>query len=558
MRNEFAGLLALGLIILGCGTFRETPISLAAPAETEKRFRTSEGGAAEEIRRSAEMGTPSSLQTGLNLIRDRGLGTSDFGRVMAGVITTLTQKVYPNSGARVSTKIADLPQTYRYAKILQEAALGRYVLPQAGSQDYLEYVLPFLSLLQSSNPQDFAEALPHLRQARELNPESPIAPYFMGLAYERIGPSEEGAEMFRQAWELSEECYPAALGLARVLNQLGESKQALRILQDLTLQFPDLLPVKRDLARAYYQAKEWSRAESSISEILQQNPREGPFLLMLAQTLAEQKQFLKAGSVLDQYGALDTNNPQYLFLRARIQAEGYHNADAALTYLRSLLNRPNPGDEVPLYAAGLLLASPRLEEQAEGRSFLEDLLKKPNPPAEVFDIAFQDAARREAWTEAKTYLPRLQETATYLMKAYRVEQGLGNKERALDYAQQLQARYPEYEEGHIAYTAGLIALGKYREAEEIIENRLPSLKGGTLKGQYYYLRSQLRQDEDKTLQDLRSSLFEDPQNIDALLAILEIYRKQGDARRAGYYYRQAQSFDPNNPRVRFYDRLYAE
>jgi hypothetical protein len=71
---------------------------------------------------------------------------------------------------------------------------------------------------------------------------------------------------------------------------------------------------------------------------------------------------------------VDANSRLYLFLRARVQAEGYRNRDSALNYLRALL-RTRPNDEEALaYYAKLLLESPRPEETSEGRAVLARLV----------------------------------------------------------------------------------------------------------------------------------------------------------------------------------------
>jgi Tfp pilus assembly protein PilF len=57
--------------------------------------------------------------------------------------------------------------------------------------------------------------------------------------------------------------------------------------------------------------------------------------------------------------------------------------------------------------------------------------------------------------------------------------------------------------------------------------------------------------------DLRSSLFEDPRNLDALVAMLEIYSSRKDERRAVYYLKQALAIAPENPVLQRYREEYA-
>ncbi|MDR2535715.1 MAG: hypothetical protein LBD29_06750 [Treponema sp.] len=556
-------LCALILAANSCKTVKETSIAPASPKfskEESSQNRPSEGDIVYEIRSSAEKGTPSSLQNGLELIRNRNLETNDFGRVMNGVITALIQKLYPNPAGRTQISFSALPQTSLYSKILQKIESGKYIEPAPNSQDYLEYVLPFLALLKETNQDQLMRVLPYLERAEELNPSSVLAPYFIGLVYERMNNPAEAIDAYWRAYKLSSECYPAALGLVHLMNNEGQKQEALWILEDLAAQFPDNRAIKRELAQGYYYNEDWYRAEPAIREVLQQNSREPEFILMQAHVLVEQGQYLKAVAPLDQYASIDTTNNLYLFLRARIQAEGYHNQEAALNYLRSMLRLSEIDDKVAVYAAGLLLDSGRTEEQEEGQKLLQRLLEVPSPPLMVIELALNDGIRREAWSEAKGYLRRLLNegaSSQYLLKAYLIERNLGNKDAAFGYAKELHEKEPSNEEGTITYISALIDIGQFGEARSLIESRLAALNSGAVKAMYYYQRSRIQGSQEAGLNDLRSSLFEDPRNINALLGLLEIYHQQGDGRRALYYYKQARSFEPNNPRLRQYEKIYA-
>jgi tetratricopeptide (TPR) repeat protein len=281
---------------------------------------------------------------------------------------------------------------------------------------------------------------------------------------------------------------------------------------------------------------------------------------MRAHALVEQGQYLQAQASLDLYASINSANPLYLFLRARVQAEGYHNRDAALTYLRSLL-RGLPNDEASVYAARLLMESPRPEDQAEGRDLLLRLLSVPNPSLTVVGLALQDAVRRESWREAQPYLRRLLEerrSVQDLFYAYAVEHGQGNNAAALSYARELYEKDSSNEEGIITYISALIDTGRRSEAGDMIESRLSVLAGGVLKSRYFYLRSRIRGAEDSVMNDLRSSLFEDPRNLDALIAMFEIYHRRRDERRAVYYLKQALALAPNNPQLKRYGLEYAD
>jgi Tfp pilus assembly protein PilF len=339
----------------------------------------------------------------------------------------------------------------------------------------------------------------------------------------------------------------------------GQKQEATRMLQEMVNSYPDNMAIKRQLAINYYNNRDWSHAESAIAEILQKDSKDADFILMRARVLVEEGQLVQAQTALDQYAPINPNNRLYLFLRARTQAEGYHNRDAALTYLRAILKSPTVNDEISIYTAGLLLESRREDDQSEGRSLLRSLLNEKDPVFAVIALAFQDALNRSAWDEAAVYLDRVlqEERSAHLLDAYKIEQGRGNKPAALAYAQELHQQKPANEEGTLALATALVETGERAEAARLIDARLTALTGGSVKAQYYYLRSRLQDNDAEALEDLRSCNFEDPRNLAALVSLFEVYRRQGDERRAVFYLKQALALAPSAPELQAYKQQYA-
>jgi tetratricopeptide (TPR) repeat protein len=516
-----------------------------------------QAGIAEEIRGLTESGLPSSMLRALELIRSRDLGSGEFGRVMNGVNAAIIRRMYPDFASRLPA--VDLPQTHIYARILRDAERDVYTPPAADSVDFLEYTLPFLALFGETRPERLLNALPDLEKARELRPLSVLPPYFLGLVYERSARYAEAEAVFSSAWNLSDECYPAALGLARVMSRTARKQEAMQLLSSLVIRYPDNREIKRQLAIAWYEAGDWARAEPAVSEILRQDSRLPEFILMRAHIMVERGQYAQAQAPLDLYASVNPNNRLYLFLRARVQAEGYRNRDSALNYLRSILRAAPTDEEVSVYAASLLMESSRPDEQAEGREILARLMSAPRPPLVVVGLALQDAIRRESWREAQGFLPRLldeRRNAQDLQNAYTVERGLGNNSRALSYARELYERDRASDDGIATYISALIDTGRREEALRMIEGRLAALSGGAAKSRYYYLRSRTG-NEEAALNDLRSSLFEDPRNLSSLIAMFEIYNRRREERRAVYYLKQALAIAPENPRLKRYEIEYA-
>ena len=516
------------------------------------------GSLAEEIRNLTETGILSSMVEAMELIRARNLSNVDFGRMMNGINITLIKLIYPDYPTRLPN--IDIPRTYNYSRIIREAERGNYIRPQPNSVDFFEHILPFLALNERSPPEILQDALRDLEKAATLRPNSILPHYFRGVIHERAGRFPQAEESYGQAYQISNECYPAQIGIARVKRLAGDTAAATAIFADLVTRYPDSMEIKRQIAITHFENKDWSRALSAVDEILRSEPRNGEFLLMRAEILIEMGNFSQANTSLDNYAPINPNNRSYLFMRARVQAEGNRNRDSALNYLRSIL-RSNANDvEALVYAAGLLLESSRPADQIEGREMLVNLRQQAGSSIEVMALALRDAIQRESWLEAQGYLNRIlavRRTVADLTDAYYVERGLGNHTRALTYARELYERNTSNNDYTFIYISALIDSNRRDEASRLLENRLNSTAGGVVKSRYFYLRSRLQPNTDAALGDLRSSLFEDPRNLDALIAMFEIYHNRREDRRAVYYLRQALAIAPDHPLLKRYETEYA-
>jgi thioredoxin-like negative regulator of GroEL len=350
------------------------------------------------------------------------------------------------------------------------------------------------------------------------------------------------------------------MGAARIKSLQGNTAEAAAILSDLMVRYPDSSGIKRQLAAAYYENHDLAKALSMVDAILLSEPRNEELLLMKAGILIGQAQFPQANAVLDTYASINSNSRGYLFLRARVQAEGYRNRDSALNYLRSILRTYNDDEEAMTYAAGLLMESQHPEDQLEGRELLGRLRQISSSSINVLSLSLQDAISRENWQEAQNLINRIlaaRRTPADLTNAYYVERGLGNNSRALNFARELYEQNTSNNNYVVIYISALIDNNRREEASRLLESRLNLSPNGVVKGQYFYLRSRLQPNEEAVLNDLRSSIFEDPRNLDALLSMFEIYIRRREDRRAVYYLRQAMATAPDNPRVKRLETQYS-
>ena len=521
------------------------------------------GGVAEEIRSLTESGILSSMIQAMDTIRSRNLSGVDFGRMMNGINTLIIRLVYPDTLVRLPA--VDLPQTYRYTRIIREGEKGVYLKPSENSTDFFEHILPFLAVTNSPAGQMPADISPQdvlrdLDKAGELRPNSILPLFFRGLLHERLNQYTDAERAYRRVYGISEECYPAMIGIARLRRLTGNTAESVASFSDLIIRYPDSREIKRQLAVSLYEARDWSRALPAIDEILQSDSRDGDFLLMRASILIEQGNFSQANTTLDSYAPINPNNRLYLYLRARVQAEGNRNRDSALNYLRSIL-RSSPNDEEALIlAVSLLMESSRPADQTEGRELLERLRRLNGSSVSVLSLSLREAVRRESWQEAQGFLNRIlasRRTVQDLTDGYLIERNLRNNARALSFARELYDRDNGNNEYAVTYISALIDNGRRDEAMRLIESRISSVARGALLSRFYFLRSRLQTNDEAISSDLRSSIFEDPRNLEANIALFEFHNRRREERRAAHYLKQAIAIAPDNPVVRRYEREYA-
>jgi tetratricopeptide (TPR) repeat protein len=530
-----------------------TPTASERPAQTFQPSRTTKEnqmGVSARVRALCDNGSISDLNRAAAIIKENGVEQSEFGRVMGAVIATILEKVYnlPRSAA------PDLPKNHVYSKILTEADRGFYREPSRESDDYLEYVLPFLALLDDTSYSRFAASLGDLEKAATIDPNGVLSPYFMGFALERMEKYSEAVVMYNKALSLSPECYPAAIGLARILELRGQNDEAIKMLATESRKYPDNVIIKRELAYAYFRDRDWSNAGNLLEQALEENPNDTALNLMRAAVLFETGRYVQTQALLDKLVTVIPENKELLLLRARLQNEGFKNRENAIDILTPLHKLVPDDFAVSLYLTRLKLESTVPSEQAEGRKMLQDLMRPQRAggdiPLDVIMLASSDAVRRADWQEARSYQDRILEenrTSATLLNAFRVAQGLGDNSKALALAQELVQNYPSFESGRIAYIEAIIDSGKHGDALQLINERIPVIGSGASKSRYYYLRGLLRGDMDSAISDFRASLFENPRNLDALKALIELYHKRGDERHVVYYLRQALAIAPKDP-----------
>ncbi|MDR1096228.1 MAG: tetratricopeptide repeat protein [Spirochaetaceae bacterium] len=560
--------LAIAALLCGC-TSTGTPRlrESVAPEAQETVFPAARAARSAEVLQDArgllEVGSPQALRDMLTMIEDAGLSQSEYGRMMNAVAMLIIDRMYPDAG--ITHGDTSPPAHLPYAKILNDVAEGKWTPPPGDSTDYLTNVLPCFVLTNSAAADMNNAALFFLQKARRINPSGVLAVYFSALIYERTGRLPEARALYDEAITLSKaECYPAFLGIARILARSNRYDEAIALLLELTRLYPDNIAARRHLANSYIAESAWDKADAVIAAALANNYRNPEFLLMQALVFIELGRYNQAQLPLDTYtlaGGLETNR-QYLFLRARLAWEGNRSRAVASTQLRAILAAAPHDLEAQVYLTRLLLGANQAGFQEEGRQMLDQLLLQPSPGPEIIQLALDDAITRGAWAEADGYLEKMLSgtpSLSGLRSAVNIKTGLGDHAAALSFARKAAEVFPDDEDARLNLI-GMLAKSDVRaerdEGASMINTALLTLKNAVTRSRAYFYRSILRASEEDAINDLRTSLLEDPRNVDALLGLITIYDKRKDSRRATFYLQQALVLAPNDPEVNRLRLLY--
>jgi thioredoxin-like negative regulator of GroEL len=572
--RKFSALLLSLLFLGGCASNSPVPVeepSGPSAAELAAEARTKQAGAVlEQALSQIEIGSPTSLQNALIMIEaNESAKTSEQGRALEAVAITLLEKVYP--ALKLNLPTPNPPIINTYALILQDASRGVFRTPTVQTNDCLELILPFLAYIDGATAEQYRVALPYLEQARTINSQSCLAPYFLGLAYQAYGFPDDAEEAFRYSWTRGSQCYPAACALTLLLAENGNYNEAVSLMGEVRNVYPDNETVLRCAAKLYYDAEDWPNVISTTQAVLAINGQDTTFLLMLSRAALETGAYSTAKDALTRYaryGAQDTAD--YLFLHARYQAESGAIQDGkaqALAQMRKLMAAYPDDLTYKQYAAQLLFASSSAADNEEGRSLYKELIADANAntdananagetlPPVLLIAALRDAVSRQQWADAREAISRIpedQRTVEVLLMGAKAERSLDDHDQALNYARAAYQAQPRNDDAILSYVTSLIDTGNDLEAGRLISSRLDALPSGTVRGAYYYQRSRLQVVTDLQVADLQSCRYEDPRNIDALIGLADYYLSRGEASRADHFITQAELIDPTDPRLANY------
>lgn len=504
--------------ISGCASKGEIREDLEKTPITQAQFPD-----VEEARQLIIFGSPASLLKAYDLLLSSPAGKSPEGQRMTYIAENLLSLLYPRVSFDAGVSLT--PVNSVYPEIFADVKKGEFSTLMEDWDSPLLLNLVSCAALFTDN-REVLILCGAAAQASERNiggGESAVPPYILGVVEKKRGELENALVQFERSYNLDDSVYTAKWEAAKILRTLDDNANAVVLLRQLSDSYPDTIQYRFELSACYLDMGLTEEALRTVESI-----------------------------------NIENENPQYdeyLLLRSKIE-EAAGNIAAAVESM-ALLQERNPDDLSVLKRYGFLLLQ---DGQAEkGITVLELALERGLEDLEVKKRLFRYYAGHDEWEKGGAIADDIAsefEEPEYLAPAAEVYLQLERYEAAEKYAALLVEAEPEKAEFLTLYGRIVLERGRLGEAEGIFRTALQYSNSRQQRSSLYYYMSKTREDLKARAEMLQNALFENMENVDALLEIAYLYRGAGEVRKAYRYIKQAAVLAPDNTRVmNLYDEL---
>ena len=501
-----------------------------------------------EIERLLARGSPSSLEEAVDLAGRLVLVTPEETAAYRWLAYEMARLVYPEMTAALPANV-DAPSDDPLVKAFLEARNGRATAPAAGSSALYE-LFPALAVFRLNNVATSSAALAATERFASFDLPSAVAGLARGMALERTGDRVAALAAYAAAMELAPDCYPAVIGRGRILVELGRPEEALTA---CVLQPPldTMLAYQRVRARALYGAGLWDEALPLVTAILLKDPMDSRSVLIRAHLLVERGEYKQAAPLLDAYASVDPYDRLYILLRARTALESSRDRSAAVAALRRGLERYPDDRELVLYAAEVFSAGDA-RERSEAVVLAGRALGADPSSARALKVLLAADLQVGNLADAADKADRLlviDPAYSDYESLYRAYRGVGRTADATWVAQAWYARQPGSESAAVAMATVMVESSPPAEARDFIAVLLARGGSSAWRSTLFWLQSRVQDSRESSLASLRAALVENGMNVDALVAMADVYIADKDYQHARFYLKQALSLSPDRPDI---------
>ena len=534
-------IITLSLIVVGCTTRPDGQES------SDISVSSNELDILETCKKNLSIASPDTLRAVISLLSESDAGKSESGIEYAYIASGLMARVYPVvMGDRL---VPAAPVGSIYPDLFKQIESG--VIPEINQDDisFLTVLAVPAAVLYSDDKTVELACLDYINQAIMMNERSVLPLYLRGYINERNARFDEALVDYTAALELDPSTYPAEIGQARIYTQTGRNDAAVDIMNMLSAQYPFSVEILTKAAETRLLIKDYSGALEYSSEVLRTDPDNPEILLLRARVFFEQENLQQARRLIEVLERMSFDTAEFYLVKSKTEKAGGDNLSALNTLEKAVIKYPDNKEIEEAYGAILMLTG----RKDEAREILTGEGSTGNTGSEGLIVLIDDAIEMEDWKAAAEYAQRLLSEDNSLkagLAVWKAWYAQSNYVKALEISGALFENYPESTDSAIAFIKTLVAMNRRLQAERILNQRIPIEKDAEKRSELYYLKSLTDISEDDKLQSLRSALFENLQNIDALVSISRLYTDMGDVRKAYRYIKQAAALAPGNTEIK--------
>lgn len=528
-------------LFTGCESVPETHES------TELSVSSEQLDILETCRRNLGIASPDTLRAVMNLLEESDAGKSEAGIEYKYIAAKIMSLVYPVAmGGRT---IPEAPVGSIYPALFKAVESGRYPEIEQKDISFFSVLTAPVVVLYTDDKTAEILSMDNIEQAASMNEKSVLPVFLRGYLNERNGRYEDALADYTAVLDLDPSCYPAEIGMARAYIHTGRNEAAVEIMDMLTAQYPFSTEMLVTAARTRYLIKDYSGALAYSAEVLRMDPDNPEIQVLRALIFLKQENYQQAGRLIDVLDRMDYRVADFYFIKSEVEKSGKDYLSALNTLEKGREAYPDNKELEEAYGAVLMLAG----RKDEAREILTGGNGTGNTGSDGLIVLIEDAIETEDWNAAVEYAQRLEAEDNSLRAGIAIWKAWyfqDDYENALTAAEKLYELYSAEADAVISYVRTLIKLSRRLQAERILNKHLPIENDPVKKSVMYYLQSLVSGSEDEKLQALRSALFEDLQNVEALVEISRLYTSMGDIRKAYRYIKQASALAPEDQAIK--------
>ncbi len=532
----------------------------SAPKEDKEAERTSRIQANLRIAESlTELGSPQSLSKAAQVLGTDELKGDAGAAQLSSFAARLWSVLYPDMRSPFPSAGQAAPPGPTPAGPASANPASAGTLAEAAPSDsaFFQRLGPALALLTPGPAPDEAQAasmLYGLDAADHINGDSVLPPYLKALLLSRQDkPAQSVRQLYEECLRRDSSFYPAKTGLIDTAIAEGSAAADQAVLLKNASELPTPLAVHSETATILLAAGKPQQAADAAAKALILAPDSTDLLLLRAQAFDAMGDWYGALSILDALLTLAPGNGPALAMKATILFEKGGDPDGAMKIL-SDVDGKFPGDPAFPELRGRILIS--RGNSVEGEAALKEALAIDPNRVSTLGFLAQASARAGRWQEADAYLQRIPEqerTTEMLQTGWEIALNLAEYDRALSLAQALEKR-TSGDAALLYRVRTLAAADRTQEAQDLATQDLGTATTPAVRASLYFLRAQAARraggSPDAVLADLRAALRENPDDLDAILAISDNLSGAGDYRKALAYLRHAQELSPEDADIR--------